>query len=212
MAINSAEDQPRDSAGKFGAKTGSAPETALKSNVEMVKLADYLDDGRNGFDKPITAATRAKTFAFLDEPTHENWEEARSAIFTARGRDSTLWQLTLANSEFTDRDPGATPSSAQVFDALEYRFGHSERALADGRSVEIPNSIRTTFRGVNDEGDLIAYAGFDHADGREYLIPLTQCCNASGKGGEGGIVCRACYAEVDGRYGGDQDATFTRVV
>ena len=72
--------------------------------------------------------------------------------------------------------------------------------LVDGTTVDVDTSLAESFRGlVNGEYGLYLVIALDmkHADGSEYLISLTDCCNASGKGGEYGIICRNCYNDVE---------------
>ena len=65
----------------------------------------------------------------------------------------------------------------------------------------VPTAIADEFRGVSPGGYNVV-AAFEKADGSEYLVGLTKCCNSTAKGSEDGIVCRRCYSECDPMLGG----------
>ena len=58
------------------------------------------------------------------------------------------------------------------------------------------------FRGYDAEGHRVV-VGWVNADGSEYLIGLTKCCQASAKGTSHGIACRACYEPCDQGLGAE---------
>jgi hypothetical protein len=84
--------------------------------------------------------------------------------------------------------------------------------LEDGTEVRIKWNIRDRFRGLDADGDqAVSLFGPDEPvrdeAARDYVVPLTPCCNASGKGSPSptGVVCRACYQTVSPKYGGSTE-------
>lgn len=57
------------------------------------------------------------------------------------------------------------------------------------------------FRGFDAAGHRVV-VGWMNADGSEYLVGLTKCCNAAVTACDGEIVCKACYEEADPLLGG----------
>lgn len=92
------------------------------SEFEAARMRKYLDRASNGLGKPIAAEQRVRVEAFIEAPTQERWESARSVIVSGK-KSLTLWQAVMGFSGFVPASNGdwvGAPTRQQVLNALDY--------------------------------------------------------------------------------------------